>query len=94
LKNAGSSGATELENDIARLALEIQDLDDQRGLVHGSEKMYNHFIEKMEKQRAHADCPLCHREFDDADESLVLVDELKGRVEAMPTKVFAIKLQI
>lgn len=94
MKNAGSSGAAELENDIARLALEIQDLDDQRGLVHGSEKMYNYFIEKIEKQREHSDCPLCHREFDDADESIVLVDELKGRVEAMPTKVFAIKLQI
>jgi hypothetical protein len=54
--------------------------------------MYNYFIEKIEKQREHSDCPLCHREFDDADESIVLVDELKGRVEAMPTKVLAIKI--
>lgn len=71
---------------MSRLAQEIQDLDDQRGLVHGSEKMYHHFIEKMEKQRAHSDCPLCHREFDDADESIALIEELKGRVQAMPAK--------
>lgn len=48
--------------------------------------MYHHFIDKMEKQRAHSDCPLCHREFDDADETQVLIDELKGRVQAMPAK--------
>lgn len=87
LKDAGSSGAAELESDISRLALEIQDLDDQRGLVHGSEKMYHHFIDKMEKQRAHSDCPLCHREFDDSDEAQMLKDEMKNRVEAMPAKV-------
>lgn len=86
LKDAGSSGAAELESDISRLALEIQDLDDQRGLVHGSEKMYHHFIDKMEKQRAHSDCPLCHREFDDSDEAQMLKDEMKNRVEAMPAK--------
>lgn len=87
LKDAGSSGAAELESDISRLALEIQDLDDQRGLVHGSEKMYHHFIDKMEKQRSHSDCPLCHREFDDADEAQMLKEEMKNRVDAMPTKV-------
>lgn len=86
LKDAGSSGATELESDISRLAQEIQELDDQRGLIHGSEKMYHHFIDKMEKQRSHSDCPLCHREFDDADETQTLIDELKGRVKAMPSK--------
>lgn len=86
LRDAGSSGATELENDLTRLSQEIQELDDQRGLVHGSEKMYHHFIDKMEKQRAQSDCPLCHREFDDADESIALIDELKGRVKAMPAK--------
>ena len=48
--------------------------------------MYHHFIDKMEKQRTHSDCPLCHREFDDADETQVLIDELKGRVQAMPAK--------
>lgn len=86
LRDAGSLGASELENDISRLAQEIQELDDQRGLVHGSEKMYRHFIEKMEKQRAQADCPLCHREFDDGNETQMLIDELKERIHAMPSK--------
>ena len=49
--------------------------------------MYHHFIDKMEKQQKNnSDCPLCHREFDDADETQILIDELKGRVKAMPSK--------
>lgn len=87
LKDSGSSSTTEVEADILRLEQELQELDDQRGLVHGSEKMYHHFIDKMEKQlNSSSDCPLCHREFDDADETLTLIDELKGRVKAMPSK--------
>ena len=48
--------------------------------------MYNHFIEKMAKQKNNADCPLCHREFEDLDETTILINELKSRVQAMPTK--------
>lgn len=40
----------------------------------------------MSKKKDTADCPLCHREFDDLDETQVLIDDLKSRVEAMPAK--------
>lgn len=71
---------------MTRLNQEIEELEDHRGLVHGSERMYNHFIDKMTKQRDSADCPLCHREFEDADETITLMNELKSRVQAMPAK--------
>ena len=86
IKNVGVSSATELDNEVSRLNSEIEELEDRRGLIHGSERMYNQLIEKMVKQKDTADCPLCHREFDDLDETQTIINDLKSRVEAMPAK--------
>lgn len=65
---------------------ELEDLEDQRGLIYGSEKMMVHYIDKLEKHKSNA-CPLCHREFEQADETQELLGELKSRIERMPTKL-------
>lgn len=80
-----STSISELEDVITRLSDELKALEDKRGLIHGSEKMYNHYLEKMEKKGRHADCPLCSREFDEPSEVEELVKELKNRIEGYPT---------
>ena len=44
------------------------------------EKTIVHYIDKMEKHRSNAR-PLCHREFNEVDETLELIQELKSSVE-------------
>ena len=78
--------ACDLESDLDKLVRELADLDDQRGLIYGSEKMIVHYIDKMEKHRSKA-CPLCHREFEEEAETLELVDELKTRIQQMPVQI-------
>ena len=48
--------------------------------------MLVHYIDKLEKHRSNA-CPLCHRDFQSADETAELLQELKISVEQMPTKI-------
>ena len=93
LENAGVGAVCDLENDITRLEKELEDLEDQRGLIYGSEKMMVHYIDKLEKHKSNA-CPLCHREFDQADETLELLGELKSRIERMPTKLTDLERKI
>ena len=82
-----------VENDITRLTKELDDLEDQRGLIYGSEKMVVHYIDKLEKHKSNA-CPLCHREFEEADETMELLSELKTRIEKMPTKLAELEKKI
>jgi len=86
LERAGVGAVSELENDISRLVKELEELEDQRGLIYGSEKMMVHYIDKLEKHKSNA-CPLCHREFEQADETMELLGELKSHIERMPTKL-------
>jgi len=82
----GLSSVSELESEIKRLERDLETLEDQRGLIYGSEKTIVHYIDKMEKHRSNA-CPLCHREFNEADETLELIQALKTSVEQMPNKI-------
>ena len=85
--------AKELNREIERLERDLVGLEDQNSLMIGSEKTILHYIEKMEKHHSNA-CPLCHREFQEIEETQELIKELKTSVEQIPIKLSDLKKRI
>ncbi|XP_063223509.1 DNA repair protein RAD50-like [Bacillus rossius redtenbacheri] len=75
-------GSDDLETTLKSLQKEIQDLQDEKGVLSSSEAMYRHYIDKMQQNKPC--CPLCHRGFQEQASVEELIGELTGKMSAVP----------
>nr|CAD7570930.1 unnamed protein product [Timema californicum] len=78
-------GSQDLETSLKTLESEIQELQDEKGVLSSSERMYRHYIEKM--RQSEPCCPLCHRIFDSRSSVTELITELNDKASNVPTLV-------
>lgn len=68
---------------LSEVNLTLQKLQDQKGTMAASEFMFRRYVEKLQQEEPC--CPLCHREFQAAEEVAELIEELNGKVRDFPS---------
>lgn len=75
----------DLEDVISSLDDDIQKLRSTKGELASQKVLYEKYVQKLEE--TDPCCPLCHRDFQRADEASILVDELRNEVRNVPMKL-------
>jgi len=85
-------GSQDLDSDISIVETEIEELQESRGLLLGTQHLYKEYIKKLKTSKRNADdttCPLCYRTFDDISEIKDLTLDLEKKLKLAPKKLEA-----
>lgn len=68
---------------LSEVNTKLQELQDVKGSMSSEACMFRRYVEKLQQEEPC--CPLCHREFQAAEEVAELIEELNGKVRDLPS---------
>uniref|UniRef100_T1JCH0 Zinc-hook domain-containing protein n=1 Tax=Strigamia maritima TaxID=126957 RepID=T1JCH0_STRMM len=85
-KIAQICGDQQFDLRLGSLEKSINEVSDEKGLLTGSRYVYQKFVEKLESRKPSC-CPLCHREFEEDQDVVDLINDLNSKLNMIPSQV-------